>query len=169
MRGNDERLPRLLSGVLLREDPISTDMHGRSAHGCLSALPSEYDNVSHPALWTLSADLRKFGRPASRLEFASDLDRHGFKLLLFELSIAMVPYLAICADAAGVPDTYAPELQLGIGLLVATLTIQLLSPAREPWYLHLASVPQRLHCPAFHATGRLIMLHKQWLFWAVTC
>ena len=83
------------------------------------------------ALCSGPAEMAYIVSAASRHDSASQLDRSGFKLLLYELSIAMVPYLAICASAAEVPDTCTPALQLGVGLLVATLTIQLLDPARE--------------------------------------
>jgi hypothetical protein len=69
---------------------------------------------------------------ASRSDPASQLDRRGFKLLFYELSIAMVPYLATRANDTILPETYTPALQLGVALIMATLLIQLLDPAREP-------------------------------------
>ena len=47
-------------------------------------------------------------------------------MLLYELSIAMVPWLATCASVPTELSTITPAQQLGAGLLMATLTIQLL-------------------------------------------
>ena len=72
-------------------------------------------------------------------EAAVEPDRRGFKLLLYELSIAMVPWLATCACAPAEAHAVTPTRQLGAGLLMATLTIELLGHARAstpglaPW------------------------------------
>ena len=67
---------------------------------------------------------------ANRREAAVQPDRRGFKLLLYELSIAMVPWLATCAGAPADTGTVTPARQLGAGLLMATLTIELLGRSR---------------------------------------